>query len=180
VVLAWSLGALLALEAMVEHPALVDAAVLVCATPCFCRRAGFRWGAGRETVARMTDDVRADARGALARFAAMCAAPHATGEDKRLDPASMPGDVPGVGGLLGGLRYLESTDLRGRLDEVTSPALVLHGRADRVVPWRAGRYLAVHLPDARWRAFRGVGHDLPVRAPEAVADEVRPFLKELL
>lgn len=46
------------------------------------------------------------------------------------------------------------------LPEVTTPALVLHYRRDRVVPFSGGRQLATGLPDARFLPLDG-GYHLP-------------------
>ena len=43
-------------------------------------------------------------------------------------------------------------------DEVTVPALLLHGDADRVVPPAHAAWLAQHLPDAELRLRPGDGH----------------------
>lgn len=46
----------------------------------------------------------------------------------------------------------------GRLE---IPAVVLHGSADRLVPLRGGKATADAIPGARFRVFKGMGHDLP-------------------
>ncbi|MEV6304369.1 alpha/beta fold hydrolase [Actinoplanes sp. NPDC051861] len=59
--------------------------------------------------------------------------------------------------------YLEASyrvDASGLLPKVAAPALVLHYRGDRVVPFDGGRRLAAGLPDARLVALDG-GYHLP-------------------
>ena len=47
------------------------------------------------------------------------------------------------------------------LAQVTTPAFVIHGSADPLVPAPCGRATADALPSARWLLIEGMGHDLP-------------------
>lgn len=46
---------------------------------------------------------------------------------------------------------------------IEQPALVIHGRADPLLPVKHGRDTAACLPDARYEEIPGMGHDLPPR-----------------
>ena len=61
---------------------------------------------------------------------------------------------------------------------VTQPALVLHGRHDRAVPYEEGRRLAALLPDARFVTLESDNHILQESEPAwaAFLAEVRAFL----
>ena len=57
--------------------------------------------------------------------------------------------------------YLEAiydTDVTDLLGEVRAPALVLHYRGDRVIPFTGGEALAAALPSARFVAKDGAWH----------------------
>lgn len=49
-------------------------------------------------------------------------------------------------------------DVRAALPAVTAPTLVVHHRDDRVIPASWGRYIADHVPDARYVALDGDFH----------------------
>jgi pimeloyl-ACP methyl ester carboxylesterase len=75
--------------------------------------------------------------------------------------------------------YLEAvyqatvTDL---LPRVRAPALVLHYRDDRIIPYVGGRQLAAGLPDARFMALDG-GYHLPDADDlDRIAGDIRTFL----
>jgi 3-oxoadipate enol-lactonase len=53
-------------------------------------------------------------------------------------------------------RYATTREAASRL---TTPALVLHGDEDRVVPYRCGVELASTLPNSRLETFKGAGHN---------------------
>jgi pimeloyl-ACP methyl ester carboxylesterase len=61
----------------------------------------------------------------------------------------------------------------GRLAELTTPALVLHGEQDPVLRPSAARATAAAVPDARLVLLPGVGHDLPRALWPRIAGDVR-------
>ncbi|HYZ92057.1 MAG TPA: adenylate/guanylate cyclase domain-containing protein [Actinomycetota bacterium] len=65
-------------------------------------------------------------------------------------------------------------DVRHVLPLVHQPALVLHSHGDRVVNVRAGRYVAEHLPNAKFVELPGIDHSL--LGNPAALDEVEEFL----
>jgi pimeloyl-ACP methyl ester carboxylesterase len=71
---------------------------------------------------------------------------------------------------------LATVDVRDRCHEVTVPALVCHGTADRVVPVAAGESLAAALPRGRWRAFEDAGHLVTVERSRPLNDALLAHL----
>jgi pimeloyl-ACP methyl ester carboxylesterase len=56
---------------------------------------------------------------------------------------------------------MASGDRTPQLRDLRVPTTVFHGRADPLIPFRAGRATAAAIPDARLIAIPGMGHDLP-------------------
>jgi pimeloyl-ACP methyl ester carboxylesterase len=67
-------------------------------------------------------------------------------------------------------------DVRSVLPTIRVPTLVLHRHGDRVVDVRAGRWLAEHVPGARFVELPGLDHVPFAGDPDRVADEVEEFL----
>jgi class 3 adenylate cyclase len=67
-------------------------------------------------------------------------------------------------------------DVREVLPAISVPTLVLHRHGDRAVNVRAGRYLADHIPGARFVELSGIDHLPWVGDSEAVADEIEEFV----
>jgi len=67
-------------------------------------------------------------------------------------------------------------DIRDVLPVIRVPTLVIHRSGDRVVPVEAGRYLAEHIPDAKFVELDGVDHYPFAGDSEAMLDEVEEFL----
>ena len=56
---------------------------------------------------------------------------------------------------------MASGDRSRALRRVATPALVIHGAADPLIPVGAGRATARAIPAAWWLPIRGMGHDMP-------------------
>jgi pimeloyl-ACP methyl ester carboxylesterase len=54
-----------------------------------------------------------------------------------------------------------SGDRTHLLERITAPVLLLHGTADQLIPARASKAMATHLPNARLELFEGLGHAIP-------------------
>jgi class 3 adenylate cyclase len=67
-------------------------------------------------------------------------------------------------------------DVRNVLTTLRVPTLVLHRHGDRVVNWRAGRWMAAQIPGARYVDLAGQDHFPWSGDSDAVIDEIREFL----
>ena len=80
--------------------------------------------------------------------------------------------------LRGVLREFRFDGLRGRLDHIGCPTLVLWGSADRWVPLALGRALAAGIPRSALVIVPDAGHSVQEEAPQEVNRLVIKFLKE--
>ncbi|MWV65542.1 alpha/beta fold hydrolase [Halorubrum sp. JWXQ-INN 858] len=69
-------------------------------------------------------------------------------------------------------------DRADRLYELTTPTLVVHGRADAVCPVTAGESLAAGLPRGEFHAVEGASHLVGVEASAAINDALAGWLAE--
>jgi class 3 adenylate cyclase len=65
------------------------------------------------------------------------------------------------------------TDVRPILPTLTAPTLVIHAREDPAVPVQCGRYLADHIPGARYLEVDGVDHAPFLTEPAAPSQSHR-------
>jgi class 3 adenylate cyclase len=73
-------------------------------------------------------------------------------------------------------RMFLDIDVRDLLPVVRVPTLVVHRRGDRLVNVRAGRWLAEHLPDARFVELPGTDHNYWYDAADSLIGEIEEFL----
>jgi class 3 adenylate cyclase len=74
------------------------------------------------------------------------------------------------------VRALYEADLRALLPAVSVPTLVLHRKGDRFIQLGAGRYVAEHIPNAKFVVLPGDDHLFYVGDTDAVVDEIEEFL----
>jgi class 3 adenylate cyclase len=74
------------------------------------------------------------------------------------------------------VRALYEADLRALLPAVSVPTLVLHRKGDRFIQLGAGRYMAEHIPQAKFVVLPGDDHLFYVGDTDAWVDEIEEFL----
>jgi pimeloyl-ACP methyl ester carboxylesterase len=74
--------------------------------------------------------------------------------------------------------YFYNYSLRNRLHRITSPALVIWGEKDHMVPRSHGETYAKLIPNAKLEVIPGAGHSVHVEKPEETAKLVLDFLAQ--
>lgn len=168
-----SLGGMVALEMALRHPQAVRRLVIVASSPAF----GSRDPAFREAFLAARQKPLDEGLGMAGVAAALV--PTMPG------PSAVPSAIPAAIAAMASvderayrttLGMLTSFDRRGDLPQVTQKALLIAGEADATAPPRGMQRMADAMPDARLVVIPGVGHLLPVEAPDAFHDALREFL----
>jgi pimeloyl-ACP methyl ester carboxylesterase len=73
-------------------------------------------------------------------------------------------------------RWNTEIDVRHVLPAIRVPTLIIHRRDDRDAHIEEGRYIAQHIPEAKFVELPGTDHLLWVGDSEAILDEVEEFL----
>jgi class 3 adenylate cyclase len=82
---------------------------------------------------------------------------------------------PGSIGTL--MRANYEIDVRHLLSSIHVPTLILHRAADSLIPTSAGRYLAEHIPGARYTEIPGSDHTVTDNATQdVIADEIEELV----
>jgi pimeloyl-ACP methyl ester esterase len=153
VLLGWSLGAEIALQAVPGLRERLEAVILVAGTPLFTAAVDYPHGLPATAVRGLGLRLK---RGHQAALTGFFASMFAEGEAV---PDGMP--QPGLTSLhaaLAALDTLASADLRQLLPTIDLPVLLIHGGADKVCLPSASCYMAERLPDARLEIIDGSGH----------------------
>jgi pimeloyl-ACP methyl ester carboxylesterase len=129
-----SMGGGIAQEIALAHPERVDSLVLMSTSPAVPAVSG------RRELPPASEDLRAYFAGEIV--------------DRTNDmAASMTNHAVAEEGEL----------VRGRLDQIAVPTLVIHGTADPLFPFGHGEALAREIPHAELLPLAGVGHQVPPR-----------------
>ena len=73
------------------------------------------------------------------------------------------------------LQAIVAHDTQSRLSELETPTLVIHGTADRVLPYPNGELIASLLPNAHLQTLADVGHMFWWEQPTRAAELVRAY-----
>lgn len=86
---------------------------------------------------------------------------------------------PSAAGYLGQLMAVSGYDLSERLASLDVPALVVHGRSDRLIPPANGEDVATRIRGARLVMLENASHILFTDQPDACIDALSEFLDEI-
>jgi pimeloyl-ACP methyl ester carboxylesterase len=173
VVIGVSEGGLMATLFAASHPERTRSLVLIGAETCERNEGDWRWGDGtpEEFEAAMVDWSRWGEGGGIRTLAPSLAE----------DPAAIAwwGRLELQTGnprtIRAHMRASFGTDTRAILPTIAVPTLVLHRSDDRGVHVEQGRYLAAHIPGARYVELPGVDH-LPWVDGDDILAEIEAFV----
>ncbi|HEY5976162.1 MAG TPA: alpha/beta hydrolase, partial [Geobacteraceae bacterium] len=180
VVVGWSLGAQVALQAASLLGGRLAGLVLIGATPRFSAGDGFEHGLPPSEARGMGLRLKRQfLRTAGEFFTGMFAPAELDGRQRQAIARQVVGRLPEPPAALAALGTLASADLRPLLPCVHQPVLLIHGTADTICLAAAPRYLAGQLPAARLQLMRGLGHAPFLSRPEQVNQLLGDFLESL-
>jgi len=156
VLVGWSLGGMLLLEALADLNAAPGALVLVAAAASFCRRPDHPWGQPAAAVRAMRRGLLKDPGAVVREFALNSQAPQE--EAFREEVMELFDNQSSPEHLAAGLDFLLRQDCRTRLGEIQAQAIIVQGEADVIVPPEQARFLHEHLAGSRLHLFPDAGH----------------------
>ncbi|MEX2497700.1 MAG: pimeloyl-ACP methyl ester esterase BioH [Wenzhouxiangellaceae bacterium] len=177
--LGWSLGGLLAIQAVLKYPQRFAGLILISATPCFIARQHWPDGVEAGMLKAMAVELAANPEVVVNRFLALeiHGSAHPRDELKRLKSLALEHGLPDKAALLAGLKHLADTDLSARLAEIKCPVLLLGGRRDKLVPWASLEHSHRLLPQSRLVKVPGAAHAPFLTDAAAVAEAIRGFMR---
>jgi non-heme chloroperoxidase len=178
ILIGWSMGAQVALQAFPDLRSRLAAVVLVSGTPRFTATEGYTHGQPEAAVKRLALLLQRDFSGTVADFFKRMFVDDELG-------ARLPGHIfseenkivqPAWHAVRQALKSLATTDLRAELALVDVPVLLIHGGGDSICIPSASQYMAEHLRDARLEIMAGAGHAPFMSRPGEFAGILTEFL----
>jgi len=161
VLVGWSMGAQIALQACAELSDRLAGMVLVSATPCFTASADFRYGLADKEANGMRLKVQRNSQRALDGFHSRIFTEGEidnhplSSELRELLASILPPDTCSI---LESLDSLVRADMRHLLPTIKVPTLILNGSHDRICLPQASAYLKENISGADQYIFQGCGH----------------------
>ena len=190
VVIGWSMGVQVAVEAALAEPARVAGLVLVAGSPGDPLAGVLHHPLSRYTIPPLTHVVEAGATPFGALLRALAASRGGPQLLRRLGVVAPTCDLDTFHALsrefasldwrlyMRTIRAMARHDAWPRLGEIAVPTLVMGGTRDLFLPTATLRALAAAIPDADLLMVRGATHYLPLEFPELLDARIRQFLDE--
>jgi len=153
----WSLGGMLLMEALAQDARMVPAAtVLAAVAPVFCQRPGSPWGQSVASVRAMRFGLKSNPARVLQDFLNACLA---RGEEAFRDEAAAGFNFAADPAYLAqGLDYLRDKNLDNLLPFLSGPVAIVQGELDGIVSPDQAEYLQERLPGTQLHRLPGAGH----------------------
>lgn len=167
-------GFVLALLAAMR-PERVAALVLVNATPAIAAEPFRHWGLAAEALEKLRNSVESGWGEDLSGIPLF--APSAVGDERYRDWLQRGGRrslSPAMAGAV--FEVLYRSDIRNVLPAIRVPTLLIHRRDNRFITPAHGRYLAEHIPGAKYVEVAGADHVPYLGDPAPILDEIELFL----
>jgi class 3 adenylate cyclase len=167
-------GGIMATTYAAAHPERVASLILVDCFARFTAAPDYPFGASEEEVERTLEEADLEmGRGLMLDLFA----PSVAG-DERLRRAWARYERLAVspGMTIATVRLLYSSDVRPVLPAIRVPTLVIHRAQGKGFPAEYGRYLAAHIPGARYAELPGVDNLIWAGDQDAIVDEIQGFI----
>ena len=160
VLIAWSMGVQVALQAYPLLKERLAALVFVSGTPRFTAGAAYPHGLPSVETKGMALRLKRDHARTVSDFSRRMFAEGELPQSQceRMVFEAIGSEPPVYHALQESLASLASTDPRPVLPTVALPVLLIHGSADTICPPSVSRHMAGQLPDARLVEMEGAGH----------------------
>lgn len=182
VLIGWSMGAQIALQALDDLSGSLAGLVLVSATPCFTARENFPYGLSHNEASGMRLKVVRNLKRALDGFHSRMFANGETGSPletvsvkELLDSVVLPDESAAVDAL----DSLVATDMRPLLDNISVPVLILNGDCDLICLPQASDYLVNHITSSYQKVFTGCGHAFFITRSEQFNNELIQYARRV-
>lgn len=181
VVLGWSLGGLVALEAALRMPQRLRGLILANSTPRFVEAEDWHCAMPPEQLQEFADGLALDYQETLRRFLSLQVRGDGSARAslRQLREALFAHGEPDTASLATGLDILKDSDLRSKLKDVSTPTLVLAGGYDRLTPAAASAYLSAHIAGAKLEVFPKSAHAPFISHADAFVTAVMTFMNDL-
>jgi class 3 adenylate cyclase/pimeloyl-ACP methyl ester carboxylesterase len=163
-----------AIHFAVTHPERVSALVLFNSYAHYVREDDYPWGFTRQEVEELVAATKQ--RWGTAAGGLEFIAPSRVADKRFRDWYTRSVRFGGPDQIADLQQALWEADLRPLLPSISVPTLVLHREGDRYIHLGAGRYLAEHIPHAKFVVLPGDDNLFFVGDTDALVDEIEEFL----
>jgi Predicted hydrolases or acyltransferases (alpha/beta hydrolase superfamily) len=175
----WSMGALVALQAALELPQIIQGLILISGTGKFVSDTQYPGGIPAIPIIRMKKRLNKNAEQTFKDFYKLMFSDREQMEglaEKVITSHLEHGRTWDISDAQAGLDFLLEVDLRSELEGITCPTLLLHGKQDEICPLAGAVFIQQQMPCARLISYPGVGHIPFLTNPEDFQRDLEGWL----
>ena len=182
ILIGWSMGGQIALQALDDLSGTLAGLVLVSTTPCFTATHDFPYGLAQNEASGMQLKVVRNLKRALNGFHGRMFAdgeivsPQEAVRIKELFDSVV---LPDASAVVDALDSLVATDMRPLLGKISVPVLILNGDCDLICLPQASDYLADHIKSSFQKVFSGCGHAFFITRSEQFNNEIYQYARRV-
>jgi len=178
ILVGWSMGGMVALEACARVPQRIRNLVLLSSAPRFLYSADFPTGCPESILSIMRQGMDLNATETLAEFFKAVHAP------QRIERSMLEQKVEvalefGTPSLVAGLDYLATFDITQNLKNIRVPTFIVHGEQDLIISSGCSSALSQQIKGCESLILSGEGHALAEKLDANAAVMIRNFVKEV-
>ena len=165
IICGWSLGGQIAIELALREPSRVRKIALISTTPCFVKRKDWQWGMEAATLQLFTENLKRNYSVTMKRFLTLQISGSSGSSSSgtasvlaQLRKSLFERGKPDEAALESGLQILLSSDLRGKIGDISQPVLLFHGENDVITLPDAARWMNRQLQNSELIMLQGCGH----------------------
>jgi class 3 adenylate cyclase/pimeloyl-ACP methyl ester carboxylesterase len=170
----WSISGAQTIEFVAAHPERVTSLLIINGCARYVREDDYPWGYPSDSV----DDIAAFMEKSWSTMQELdTTAPSRTADDHfRFVMGRSRRSGQDQHDLAESMRRLFAADARPFLSSISVPTLIVHRQGDRFIHVGAGRYLAEHIPGAKFVVLPGEDHLFFVGDCDGLVDQIEEFL----
>ena len=173
----WSMGGMIAINFVSQHPEYVKKLTLVSTPAKFVATEDYNAGVSQTVMENFIEKFRKSPVRMLANFASLILK-NADFKKEDLSLIKQSSNISNKDKALGNLLLLRDCDLRDKLHSITVPTLIMHGKGDMVCPYACADYLHSKIKNSILYTFECAGHIPFVTKHEKFNNLLDGFLRD--
>ena len=177
--LGWSLGGLVAQALTHRYAERINKLILVATTPSFLQRNNWPHAVRPAVLADFGNRLSNNYAATIKSFLALqvLSTPNVRSTVNSLHKAITARGTTNLDALAAALEILRTTDLREQVSTLAQTSLVIQGDHDALTPEPAARWLAEHMPNARYALIPHAAHAPFLSHRDVFLREIDTFLR---
>ena len=173
----WSMGGMIAISFISQHPEYVKKLVLVSTPAKFVVSEDYDVGISHAVMQSFINKLRKSPVRMLGNFASLILK-NADFKKEDLNLIKKSSNISNKDEILQNLLLLRDCDLRDKLHSIKVPTLIIHGKGDMICPYACADYMHSKIKNSVLHAFESAGHVLFVTKHEEFNNLLDGFLRD--